>query len=128
MASVFKRGRWVDADGKKCRKDDPGAQWAVKEYPDTPGLVSEPSGAESKEPVPTLPGLQPLSREPSRPGRTLKFLFDTAMGIDHHFTRGDRMQSYVLFGWTMLCFAVFAIITVWNLIHVWPWQWWAKVW
>lgn len=25
MASVFKRKRWVDAQGRKCRKFDPGA-------------------------------------------------------------------------------------------------------
>src|SRR4051812_23871329 len=28
MASVFKRGRWVDANGRKCTKDAPGARWA----------------------------------------------------------------------------------------------------
>jgi hypothetical protein len=29
MASVFKRGRWVDANGRKCAKDAPGAKWQV---------------------------------------------------------------------------------------------------
>ena len=29
MASVFKRGRWVDADGRKCSKDEPGAKWVL---------------------------------------------------------------------------------------------------
>jgi integrase len=27
MASVFKRGRWVDSNGRKCAKDAPGAKW-----------------------------------------------------------------------------------------------------
>jgi integrase len=32
MASVFKRGRWVDAQGRKCRKDTPGAIWQESRY------------------------------------------------------------------------------------------------
>jgi integrase len=32
MASVFKRGRWVDAQGRKCTKDTPGAKWAESRY------------------------------------------------------------------------------------------------
>lgn len=32
MASVFKRGRWVDAKGHKCRKGEPGARWAESRY------------------------------------------------------------------------------------------------
>ncbi len=38
MASVFKRGRWVDASGRKCRKGTPGAKrvksdtWMIRIY------------------------------------------------------------------------------------------------
>src|SRR5688572_19312996 len=32
MASVFKRGRWVDTDGRKCRKDTPGATWQESRF------------------------------------------------------------------------------------------------
>jgi integrase len=32
MASVFKRGRWVDADGHKCAKDAPRAKWVESRY------------------------------------------------------------------------------------------------
>src|SRR5829696_8995789 len=32
MASVFKRGRWVDAKGRKCTKDTSGAQWAESRF------------------------------------------------------------------------------------------------
>ncbi len=32
MASVFKRGRWVDGNGRKCRKDKPGARWHESRY------------------------------------------------------------------------------------------------
>jgi len=32
MASVFKRGRWIDADGRKCMKDAPGAKWVESRF------------------------------------------------------------------------------------------------
>ena len=32
MASVFKRRRWVDAQGRKCRKGTPGAMWQESRY------------------------------------------------------------------------------------------------
>jgi integrase len=32
MASVFKRGRWVDADGRRCAKDAAGAKWVESRY------------------------------------------------------------------------------------------------
>src|SRR5205809_7586545 len=32
MASVYKRGRWVDANGRKCRKDSPGAKWVESRF------------------------------------------------------------------------------------------------
>lgn len=32
MASVFKRGRWVDAAGRRCAKDAPGARWVESRF------------------------------------------------------------------------------------------------
>jgi integrase len=32
MASIFKRGRWVDAVGKKCSKGTPGARWVKSRF------------------------------------------------------------------------------------------------
>ena len=32
MASVFKRGRWVDAQGRKCRKGTAGATWQESRF------------------------------------------------------------------------------------------------
>ena len=32
MASVFKRGRWVDANGRKCTKDTSGAKWVESRF------------------------------------------------------------------------------------------------
>ncbi len=32
MASVFKRGRWVDAQGRKCPKGTPGATWQESRF------------------------------------------------------------------------------------------------
>jgi hypothetical protein len=32
MASVFKRGRWIDAEGRKCMKDTPGAKWVESRF------------------------------------------------------------------------------------------------
>ena len=32
MASVFKRGRWVDGNGRKCAKETPGAKWVSSRF------------------------------------------------------------------------------------------------
>src|SRR5260370_42397856 len=32
MASVCKRGGWVDAKGRKCSKDAPGAKWVESKF------------------------------------------------------------------------------------------------
>ncbi|MDB5325894.1 MAG: hypothetical protein JWM57_1463 [Phycisphaerales bacterium] len=61
---------------------------------------------------------------PPKPPRTWREL----LGIDEHFTRGDRILAGLLFGWSMLWFAVFLTISIWNLISVWPDTWWANYW
>jgi len=77
-------------------------QWAVKEY-----------GVEVVKPL----------AAPSR-----RSLLQMTLGIDEHFTRGDKIQTYVIFAWTMLWFVIFVVFSVWNLIAPWPTAWWAKYW
>ena len=61
---------------------------------------------------------------PEPPPRTWRAL----VGIDQHFTRGDKIISTTLFCWTMGWFIVFAVVTAWNLIHIWPDEWWSNYW
>lgn len=58
----------------------------------------------------------------AKPPRTWKSL----LGIDASFTPGDRMQSIALFAWSMFWFAVFVVVTAWNLVRIWPTRWWAN--
>lgn len=62
--------------------------------------------------------------EPDRPPRTLAAL----VGIDEHFTRGDKLQAIAMFTYFMGFFAIFVVISIWNIIHVWPDQWWSNYW
>lgn len=50
------------------------------------------------------------------------------IGIDQHFTFGDKMIAGGLFSWSLLLFAVFIIGTVWNLISPWPVAVWSQFW
>ena len=61
---------------------------------------------------------------PEPPPRTMQAL----LGIDENFTRGDKIISITLFSWTMFWFAVFLIVTIWNIIHIWPDEWWSNYW
>jgi SSS family solute:Na+ symporter len=61
---------------------------------------------------------------PDAPPRTWRAL----LGIDEHFTRSDKAISITLFCYTMAWFGVFVFVTIWNLIHVWPDQWWSNYW
>ena len=52
------------------------------------------------------------------------------LGIDEHFTRGDRSLAALLFGWTMFTFAAFIVITALNVfVGRWTerswWKWFA---
>jgi len=62
--------------------------------------------------------------EVEKPPRSVKAL----LGIDEHFTRGDKVLAYAVFAWGMFWLAVFVIATVWNLIRPWPDGWWASYW
>lgn len=46
------------------------------------------------------------------------------LGWDEHFTRGDKLLSGALFGWSMFFFAAFVVISVLNLF----WRWSERAW
>jgi SSS family solute:Na+ symporter len=61
---------------------------------------------------------------PPKPPRTFRDL----LGIDEHFTRGDKIIAGVLFYYTMMWFVIFVVISTWNIIHIWPDSWWCTYW
>ncbi len=63
--------------------------------------------------------------EPAKPA---KAGWSKIIGIDEHFTPGDKLLASGLFGWTMLWLSVFLIGTAWNLIAPWPIQVWSQFW
>lgn len=77
-------------------------QWAVKEYGDE--VVDEAA--------------VPAKRS----------WIQTVLGIDEYFTKSDKIQTWVIFGWTMFWFVVFVIFTILNLWKPWPTSWWAIYW
>lgn len=46
------------------------------------------------------------------------------IGVDELFSRGDRLQSYAIFAWSMFWFFLFVVGTLWNLVSPWPESWW----
>ena len=50
------------------------------------------------------------------------------LGVDENFTRGDKTLSGLLFGWSMLMFGAFCVVSLLNLIWPWSdrawWRWW----
>ena len=50
------------------------------------------------------------------------------IGIDEHFTQGDKWLAGGLFGWSMLWFGVFIVGTVWNFIAPWKISVWSHFW
>ncbi len=50
------------------------------------------------------------------------------IGLDEHFTIGDKLLAGGLFGWSMFWFSVFVVGTIWNLISPWPITVWANYW
>jgi SSS family solute:Na+ symporter len=69
---------------------------------------------ESGNPLPPVP----------KPPRSWKAI----LGIDPNFTRGDKVISISLFTWSMSFFAVFIIVSVWQVFWRWPTQWWTNYW
>jgi solute:Na+ symporter, SSS family len=70
--------------------------------------------------VETTPAAAPALRR--------KFSLGTLIGIDREFTRGDKIISISVFGWSMFWFGVWLVCTIWNLISPWPLGWWSKYW
>jgi len=62
--------------------------------------------------------------QPDRPPRTLREL----VGVDDEFTRGDKLIAFGLFAYSMFWFVLFVVISIWNLIHIWPDEWWLSYW
>jgi SSS family solute:Na+ symporter len=50
------------------------------------------------------------------------------IGLDEHFTFGDKLLAGGLFGWSMIWFGVFIVGTTWNLISPWPTEVWSRFW
>ena len=50
------------------------------------------------------------------------------IGLDEHFTFGDKILAGGLFGWSMIWLAVFVVGTAWNLIAPWPMSVWSQFW
>jgi SSS family solute:Na+ symporter len=61
---------------------------------------------------------------PAQPPRTLREL----LGIDEHFTRGDKILAAAMFSYVMGWFVVFVVVSVWNIIHIWPDERWSNFW
>ena len=55
-------------------------------------------------------------------------LWAKLIGIDEHFSRGDRWVATSLFAWSMTCFIVAAVGTVWNLAAPWSVATWERFW
>ncbi len=68
------------------------------------------------------PGAGVLGPDRIAPGRG--WWLKKLLGYDAEFTRGDKMISGAVFGWNILMFSVFLVITAWNLVTVWPDRWW----
>ncbi len=49
-------------------------------------------------------------------------------GITSEFSRGDKVIYGLKIGWSTMWFTLFAVISIWNLIAVWPDRWWANWW
>jgi solute:Na+ symporter, SSS family len=51
------------------------------------------------------------------------------IGMDHQFTRRDKVISIGIFAWNALWLVAFLVITAWNvLFRAWPLAWWSRYW
>jgi SSS family solute:Na+ symporter len=57
-----------------------------------------------------------------------RWSWSSIIGIDEHFSKGDKMISASVFTWSMFWWVVFIVITLWNLFSRWPLSWWAIYW
>jgi len=61
---------------------------------------------------------------PARPPRTPREL----LGIDEHFTKGDKILAAAMFFYVMGWFLVFVVVSIWNIIHIWSDERWSYYW
>jgi len=54
------------------------------------------------------------------PGQKRSWLM-ALMGIDEHFTLGDKILAWSVFLWSMLHFAIFLVVIAWNVFFT-PWS------
>ncbi len=57
-----------------------------------------------------------------------RWSWSSIIGIDKQFTRGDKVISASIFGWSMFWWFVFIVVTLWNIVSPWPLSWWAAYW
>lgn len=69
------------------------------------------------------PGPDPLA-----PVDRVRWRWSALLGINEQFTRADRWQSIAVFAWSVANFAVFVVLTLWNLLSPWPLAWWSRYW
>jgi SSS family solute:Na+ symporter len=57
-----------------------------------------------------------------------KLTWGRLIGLDEHFTFGDRLLAGGIFSWSILWLGVFLVGTVWNLVAPWPTAAWSAFW
>jgi SSS family solute:Na+ symporter len=57
-----------------------------------------------------------------------RFHIYSLVGIDEHFTRGDRWVTLGIFYWSLFWFLIFILGSVWYFIHPWSVRAWADYW
>ncbi|MEN8254459.1 MAG: hypothetical protein ABFR33_03210 [Verrucomicrobiota bacterium] len=68
----------------------------------------------------------PDEPEAEKPPRTLA----AYIGIDKEFTKGDRILSYSVFGYTMLLLGIWLVVVLINAVPAWRWsgKGWSRYW
>jgi SSS family solute:Na+ symporter len=72
--------------------------------------------------VPVRLGEQPV------PNRKPVFSLERLIGIDEHFSLGDKWIAGGLFGWSVLFSLIMIVGTIWNLASPWPISVWSTFW
>lgn len=57
-----------------------------------------------------------------------KLSWGKLLGIDEHFTRGDKWVAGLVFAWGIAWFGVFAVGSIWNVISPWKTSTWLTFW
>jgi len=59
---------------------------------------------------------------------SLRTRWQQFVGISDQFSKTDKVLALALVGWTSSIFSFFMVVTVANLIHPFPNEWWARLW